>query len=148
MLSVSCTTHVDGPPDLVFAALANPETQLLYDGKTFAAIEQLSPGPVGKGTRFRAALRPVGTIEYECSDFDPATVLEHSAATALGLIRNRFTVGGSGDGARVVQTISLAPNVLGQLLSPIVKQLMEARVQSLNDRLKTFVRATSPYRVR
>jgi hypothetical protein len=149
MLSVSDTTYIDGPGDIAFAALENPDTQLLSDGKTAISIVALAPGPIRQGARFRAAFRRMGAVPCECTAFERDSLLEFSATTPFGVASYRFVIRGSGDGTRVAQTISLVPNLLGEVLWPIaIRRIAEDHVRSLNDRLKTYVQAVAPGRRR
>ena len=60
MPEVESTVGIPRPVQKVFAALANPNTQMTYDGEMFKAIEQLTPGPIGMGNALPRQVQGVG----------------------------------------------------------------------------------------
>jgi uncharacterized protein YndB with AHSA1/START domain len=145
MPSVTDTTYIDRPPQIVFAALEDPETQVRYDHDTLRSVEKLTPGPIGMGTRFRGDFKGMGKVEYEYAKFELGHLIEHAVKMPFGEARHRFLFEQSTDGTRLAQTITVAPNLLGQLLWPLmIKRMMENRVRSLNERVKVYVESVAP----
>ena len=69
MVEVNDTIEIDRPVNKVFGALADPNVQITYDGDMFRAVEQLTPGTIGKGTRFRGKFKGMGWVEYAYDEF-------------------------------------------------------------------------------
>ncbi len=72
MIRVELETRIERPPAEVFAYLADPRN--LHDWQGTAEVEQLTPGPIAAGTRFRELRRMLGRrIESvtEIVDYQP-----------------------------------------------------------------------------
>jgi uncharacterized protein YndB with AHSA1/START domain len=72
VIRVELETRIGRPPDEVFAYLADPAN--LHDWQGTAEVEQLTPGPIAAGTRFRELHRMLGRrIESvtEIVDYQP-----------------------------------------------------------------------------
>ena len=64
-MQVSYSADISHPGQQVFAASADPITQLKWDPGTLKSVEALTPGPPGKGSRYRGKFAGFGTVEYE-----------------------------------------------------------------------------------
>jgi hypothetical protein len=140
MARVSDAVLIDRPPDVVFAALANPAVQMTYDGEMLRSVEKLTPGPIGKGTRFRSEFKGMGNTEYDFAEFDEPDLLEvHVGKVPFGALHHRFEFMPQGTGTRLTQSITVTPNLLGRLLWPLViRRMMSARVQTLSGLVKQY----------
>ena len=140
MPSVSAATEIDRPPEIVFAALADPLVRLSYDRATLRSVEQLTPAPIGQGSRFRGDFRGLGMLEYEYTAFEPGRLIEQALQLRVGRVRQRFQFRPSGRGTRLIQTITLQPNILGRLLwSLLTRREMTRRARTLNALVKQYV---------
>ncbi len=140
MPSVSDSIRIDRPPTDVFAALADPRVQITYDGEMMKSVEQLSPGAIGKGTRFRGNFKGMGNVEYEYADFEQDRLIEHGVRTPFGSARHRFEFTPEGSGTRLTQSITVKPNLVGQILWPVLmKRMMSKRAQTLDRLVKAYV---------
>jgi uncharacterized protein YndB with AHSA1/START domain len=140
MPSVSDSVQIQRPVEKVFGALADPQVQMRYDGEMMRANEQISPGPIGKGTRFRGKFKGMGTLEYAYEEFEPNRLIQVFVKIPFGRMRHRFEFAAEGDGTRLSQSISMELNALGSILWPVMmKRMMQKRVRTLDGLVKRFV---------
>lgn len=144
MPTVSDSISISRPIARVFAALENPEVQVTYDGEMFRSVEKLTPGPIGKGTRFRGDFKGMGKVEYEYAGFEKDRLIEHAVKLPAGSARHRFEFTPEGTGTRLGQTIDVQLNLLGRILWPLMmKGMMGSRVRTLNGLVKQHVEANA-----
>jgi len=123
-VTVRATIH--HPPEVVFGTAASPEKELEWDPE-MKAVEKLTDGPLGKGSRYRGKFKGFGTIEYEFAEFDEPRRFVHQARVAMGTFQHRFTFEPVNGGTRLTQEGELWPNVLGRIASPMVKWMLGKR---------------------
>jgi len=144
MQSVSDTVSINAPVSSVFAALADPEVQIRYDGEMFKAVEKLSPGPIGPGTRFRGRFKGMGNVEYSYDEFVDSQLIQHAVKMPFGAASHRFEFRPDTDGTTLAQSISVRPNLLGKIMWPLVmKRMMTKRVRTLNRLVKGYAEAAT-----
>lgn len=140
MVEVNDTIEIDRPVNEVFGALADPNVQITYDGDMFRAVEQLTPGTIGKGTRFRGKFKGMGWVEYAYDEFEPNRLIQHGVRMPFGVVRHRFEFSSIGQRSRLVQRIAVQPNLLGRVLWPLmIRRMMQNRVRTLNGLVKRYV---------
>ncbi|HUP84454.1 MAG TPA: SRPBCC family protein [Acidimicrobiales bacterium] len=140
MPSVSDSIQIQRPVEEVFSALADPQVQMRYDAEMMRANEQLTAGPIAKGTRFRGKFKGMGSVEYTYEEFEPNRLIQHHVKMPFGRMHHRFELGADGDGTRLNQSIKIEPNALGSILWPIMmKRMMQKRVETLDGLVKRFV---------
>jgi hypothetical protein len=131
-------------PEEVFPIAADPEEQLKWDRDGLQSAEQLTPGPLRRGSRYRGTARGVGAFEYEFSEFDPPYRFAHVAPMAIGAVRHRFEFSRVPQGSRLVQSMEVDPGgVLGWLLQPLLRQMLKKRVATINAALERYVSRSS-----
>jgi hypothetical protein len=117
---------------------------MTYDGEMMRSVEQLTPGAIGKGSRFRGDFKRMGKVEYEYADFEQDRLIEHAVRMPFGSARHRFDFADAGSGTTLTQTITVRPNLLGRIAWPLmVKRMMSKRVQTLNGLVRDYVEAGS-----
>lgn len=125
-------------PDL-FDLVADPEHEIAWEtGVT--SVEKLTPGPVGRGARYRAHFRRFGTLEYTFVDFDQGHHFVREATLPFGHVRHRFQFHPVADGGtEVVQTIQIERrgiwNVLVPVLSFFGRRYMRALFEDMENAL-------------
>lgn len=70
---IESSVSIEAPPELVWAVIQDPARRLEWDAR-ITAVEQLTPGPVGKGTRTRVTYSFFGApsaIEIEMVSWQP-----------------------------------------------------------------------------
>ncbi|MGH9883946.1 MAG: SRPBCC family protein [bacterium] len=144
--TVTSSIVIDGPPGDVFAALADPAVQITYDRETYIATEQLTPGPIGKGTRFRGTFKGMGTVEYEYDEFEPGRLIQHHFVMSVGDTHHRFEFSPESGGTRLTQTIDTEPSLFGRVVWPLLlERKLRARMRTLNTLVRTYVEASPPH---
>jgi ligand-binding SRPBCC domain-containing protein len=139
MVWVEDAVEIDQPVTEVFAALADPNVQIAYDGD-MKAVQQLTPGEIGKGTRFKVKLKGMGWVESSYDEFDQDRLIQIGVRLPFGPLRHRFDLTPTGQGSRLTQRISVEPNLLGRVMWPLMmRRMMQKRVQTLNALVKKFV---------
>src|SRR5687767_7280843 len=89
MGGVEDAAEIDRPVSEVFAALADPNVQIAYDGG-MKAVQQLTPGEIGRGTRFKVKLRGMGWVESSYDEFDQDRLIQIGVRLPFGALRHRF----------------------------------------------------------
>jgi uncharacterized protein YndB with AHSA1/START domain len=77
VISVSHSIDIDAPPERVFAYLTDPAN--LPAWQDAEEVRQLTPGPVGAGTRFREVHKAMGVRRVEITEvviFEPGRRFE------------------------------------------------------------------------
>jgi hypothetical protein len=82
-MRVTVTATIHHPQEVVFRTAAYPEKEIEWDPE-MKAVEKLTDGPLGKGSRYRGKFKGFGTIEYEFAEFDEPRRFIHQARVAIG----------------------------------------------------------------
>ena len=136
---VTETAVIPRPAPEVFAAAADPMVQLKWDPATLKRVESLSGGPVQKGARYRGEFKGFGRVEYEYSEYDPPRTFQHLAKIKAGSMRHTFRFEEVPDGTRLTQEGRLEPNLLGRLMSPMLKAGLRKRFRTIAAELTDYL---------
>ena len=120
--------HVEGeilitrPVEEVFDFVADERNEPRYNPRMLRA-EKLTPGPIGVGTRFRAAMttmrRPAGmTIEF--TDYERPRLLRSTTHLSTMEIRGDLVFETAVNGTRMRWAWEIEPRGLLKLLDPVV----------------------------
>jgi hypothetical protein len=139
MPSVSVTAVVARPTADVFEAAADPQIQLRWDARTLRHVEQLTPGPLGRGSRFRGNFKGFGVVTYEFTEFEPGHRFQHVAKIPMGEMRHRFIFDQIPDGTRLIQEGDLRPNIVGRLLAPFIMRMLRQRFSTIAQELDAYL---------
>src|SRR4051794_30789755 len=90
MFKVSESVVIAQPAPQVFDAAANPERQLRWDPGTLKSVEQLTPGPLSQGSRYRGKFAGFGLVEYEYAEYQPDRKFSHKARVQAGDMLHLF----------------------------------------------------------
>ena len=138
-MEITVTATVAAPIERVFAAASDPAEQLRWDASTLRSVEQLTPGPLAAGTRYRGRFKGFGPVEYEYAEFDPPRRFAHLARMPMGRMTHRFTFTPVDGGTELTQTGSLDPNLLGRLLTPMVRVMLGRRFRLIARELSGYL---------
>ena len=134
---------IDRPVDVVFDYVADQSNEPRYNPQMVRA-EKITPGPVGKGTRFRSAVASRGrTAEMliECTGYDRPTLLASTTTMAQADISYTLTFEPAGAGTRMRWAGQVRPKGAFRLLGPLITWLgirQERRIwASLKKHLET-----------
>jgi len=139
MATVTHTSVITRPPDEVFAAAADPFTQLKWDPGTLKRVEKLGEDGLARGARYRGEFKGFGTVEYEFTEYDPPRVFEHTAKVKAGIMRHTLRFEAVPEGTRLVQEGHLTPNLLGRLMGPMLKRGLKTRFATIGDELQAYL---------
>jgi uncharacterized protein YndB with AHSA1/START domain len=123
--------HIEGeivikrPPEVVFDFVADERNEPRFNPQMLRA-EQVSPGPIGLGTRFRAEVTSrSGPVEMVIAftAFERPRRLASSTRMAAMDIRGTLTFEPVPEGTRMGWHWELAPRGLVKLLTPLVARL-------------------------
>ena len=139
MFRVSESAIIERPPAEVFGVAADPHEQLKWDHGTLRSVEKLTPGPLGRGARYRGDFRGFGTVEYEYDVFEPGQRFTHRAAMKIGDVRHTFEFEEVPEGTRLTQSIVAEPKGMGKLMAPIMKVMMRRRLRAINSEVRRYL---------
>jgi uncharacterized protein YndB with AHSA1/START domain len=140
-VAVTTTDIIPAAPERTFQVAADPETQLRWDAGTLQSVEKLTPGPLGKGSRYRGRFKGMGTVEYEFAEYDAPRRFAHRTRVPFGVMNHRLTFEPAAEGTRLTQEGWLEPNLIGRVIAPIANRLLSRRLplvaRELQDYLET-----------
>jgi carbon monoxide dehydrogenase subunit G len=136
MVSVNVSKYIEAPPAEVWEVF----TDLEHAAENIRAIEKLellTPGPVGKGTRFRETrimFKKEATEEMEITGWEPGKSYTVSAGSHGAQYTTVFRFVPEGRGTRVECEFGAVPvSFFAKLMSPLGK-LMAGTMRKLMDR--------------
>ena len=135
MIEVSDSVVIAREPADVFDVAADPERQLEWDAQTLS-VEKLTPGPLGRGARYRVKVKALGVVEYEFPEFDRPARFAHRGPVKVGEMYHTFEFEPVPDGTRLTQAIRAEPRGIGRLLRPVLAPMLRKLVRTLNAELK------------
>jgi uncharacterized protein YndB with AHSA1/START domain len=139
MVQVEVATVLEHPVEAVFDAAADPEKQLVWDAKTLKSAEKLTPGPLGRGSRYRGNIKGMGVVEYEYSEFDRPHRFVHRASVKFGRSQHIFTFEPVPEGTRLTQQGRMQPKGAWRLMSPLMKLKLASRLKQVGDELSAYL---------
>ena len=134
---------IDRPVDVVFDYVADQTNEPQYNPQMVRA-EKITPGPVGKGTRFRSAVASRGhTAEMliECTGYDRPRLLQSTTAMAQADISYTLTFEPAGAGTRMRWSGQVRPKGAFRLLGPVITWLGIRQEQRIWASLKKHLEA-------
>jgi carbon monoxide dehydrogenase subunit G len=116
---------IDRPPEEVFDFVADEENEPRYNPQMRRA-EQISEGPIGVGTRFRAETVSMGRavpMVIEFTGFDRPTRIEETAHMSSMDLHGRLTFEPVPPGTRMRWSWQLQPRGVLRLMGPLVASM-------------------------
>ena len=143
MIRVTDTVEIDRPPDEVFAYVTDPAK--LPTWQDAEEVAQLTPGPVGVGTRFREVHRVLGVRREQITEvvaFEPGRRFEVRVVRGPP-VDGRWdfaTTGGAGGTWLTFVPTARLPGPLGPL-APVVELVTALVMSRFHRRLKRALEA-------
>ena len=103
MVRVRVEQELPHPVESVFDAASDPQKQLQWDAGMLRSVQPITPGPLGKGSRYRGNFKQMGVVEYEYAQFDRPRRFEHRAQTKMGPSWHVFTFEPAAHGTKMTQ---------------------------------------------
>jgi uncharacterized protein YndB with AHSA1/START domain len=140
MKEIVVSRHVDANPQRVFALftdLANAAQHV----KGIDKLELLTPGPVGKGTRFRETRTLFGrqhSEEMEVVEFEPGRSFTVGNESGGARSRKKYSISPEARGSFVrfhfsIEPLTFTAKLLGALAVPLRKKMTRLLEQDLLD---------------
>ena len=129
--------------DVVFDYVADQSNEPQYNPQMVRA-EEITPGPVGKGTRFRLAVASRGrTAEMliECTSYDRPRLLATTTTMAQADISYTLTFEPAGADTRMRWSGQVRPKSAFRLLGPVITWLGIRQEQRIWTSLKKHLEA-------
>jgi hypothetical protein len=142
-------TRIDGeivihrPVDVVFDYIADQSNEPQYNPRMVRA-EKITPGPVGKGTRFRSAVASMGrTTEMliEVTGYDRSTRLASDTTMQQADISYTLTFEPAASGTRMRWSGQVRPKGAFKLLGPLIAWMGRNQEQRIWASLKQHLEA-------
>lgn len=139
MTVLPLTQEIDRPVEDVFGVVIHAGDYAAWN-PTITESRQLTPDPIGEGTRFEWKLRGFGNVEQELQEFDPnrrVRIVPHHRSLAGG---HRFTFTDLGGRTRIDHELEMAPKGIFKVASPFMttvgKKNLQATANALDARLR------------
>jgi hypothetical protein len=143
MFKVSESAIIERPPAEVFDIAADPYKQLEWDTGTLKRVEKLSPGPLGRGARYRGSFKGFGEVEYEFPEYEPGRRFAHHAVMKMGDMQHIFEFEAVPEGTRLTQSILVEPKGMGKLMAPFMRVMLRKRLREIAIELGHYLRVPS-----
>jgi hypothetical protein len=134
------------PVDVVFDYVADQSNEPQYNPQMVRA-EKITPGPVGKGTRFRSAVTSMGrTAEMliECTGYDRSKLFATTTTMAQADISYTLRFEPAPAGTRMRWSGQVQPKGAFRLLGPVITRLGIRQEERIWTSLKKHLEAAPP----
>jgi hypothetical protein len=145
MARIEGETVITRPVDVVFDYVADPSNEPQYNRQMVRA-EKMTPGPVGKGTRFRSAVTSRGrTAEMliECTGYDRPKLFATTTTMAQADISYTLRFEPTPVGTRMRWSGDVQARGAIRLLDPVIAWLGRRQEQRIWAAMKRHLEATS-----
>ena len=140
MLEMKCSRDTSASPSKVFE-VATDLRNAVGRVRAITKMEVLTPGPVGKGTRFRETRTMFGreaTEEMEITAFDPPRAFTMECANHGCHYTSHFRITPKAPGAEMeisfqVRPLNFGAKVMGFLMRPLTKKMVASCSKDLED---------------
>jgi len=145
LVNFSLEIDIDRSPDEVFAFVTNPDN--LGKWQNAVEVEQLTPGPVGQGTRFREVHQVMGRRNEQVTEF---TAFEPGKRLDVAIVEGPVPVNGRWDFESTANGTHLTLTATGRLpfplvlLQPIAVGAMRRSFRGHHERLKQALESQPP----
>ena len=139
MAVLRLTQEIDRPVEDVFGVVIHGGDFATWN-PTITASRQLTPDPIGEGTRFEWKLRGFGNVEQELQEFEPnrrARIVPHHRSIAGG---PRFTFTDLGGRTRIDHELEMVPKGIFKIMSPFMTSTGRKNLQATADALDARLR--------
>ena len=139
MAILRLTQEIDRPVEDVFGVVIHAGDFAAWN-PTITESRQLTPDPIGEGTRFEWKLRGFGNVGQELQEFERnrrVRIVPHHRSLAGG---HRFTFTDLGGRTRIDHELEMVPKGIFKIMSPFMttagKKNLRATADALDARLR------------
>jgi uncharacterized membrane protein len=132
---------IDRPVDVVFDFVADERNEPRFNPR-MTRVEQISAGPIGLGTRFRAATTSMGRsaeMVIEFTAFERPRRLSSATHMSAMEMSGTLTFDPVPAGTRMRWRWELAPRGIFKLLTPLIKRMGRRQEQTIWASLKRYL---------
>ena len=132
------TQEIGRPVEDVFGTVINAGKFADWN-PTISASRQLTPDPIGEGTRFEWKLRGFGNVEQELQEFERnrrVRIVPHHRSVSGG---HRFTFTDLGGRTRVDHELEMVPKGLFKVFSPLMSSMGKKNLAATASALNAFL---------
>jgi uncharacterized protein YndB with AHSA1/START domain len=133
------TQEIDRPVEDVFGVVIHAGDFAAWN-PTITESRQLTPDPIGEGTRFEWKLRGFGNVEQELQEFEPnrrVRIVPHHRSLAGG---HRFTFTDLGGRTRIDHDLEMIPKGIFKIMSPFMTRVGNKNLRATADALDARLR--------
>jgi uncharacterized protein YndB with AHSA1/START domain len=133
------TQEIDRPVEDVFGVVIHAGDFAAWN-PTITVSHQLTPDPIGEGTRFEWKLRGFGNDEQELQEFEPnrrVRIVPHHRSLAGG---HRFTLTDLGGRTRIDHDLEMVPKGIFKIMSPFMTRVGNKNLRATADALDARLR--------
>jgi uncharacterized protein YndB with AHSA1/START domain len=143
MVDIEGEILIDRPVEEVFDIVADERNEPNYNPRLLW-VEKLSSGPIGRGTRFRAATKAIGrsaemTIEF--TEYERPRHLASSTHMPTMEIQGALTFDPVPEGTRMRWSWELQPRGILRLLTLLIARMGERQEETIWAGLKQYMEA-------
>jgi uncharacterized protein YndB with AHSA1/START domain len=133
------TQEIERPVEDVFGVVIHAGDFAAWN-PTITESRQLTPDPIGEGTRFEWKLRGFGNVEQELQEFEPnrrVRIVPHHRSLAGG---HRFTFTDLGGRTRIDHELEMVPKGIFKIMSPFMTTAGNKNLRATADALDARLR--------
>jgi hypothetical protein len=143
MVHIEGEIFINRSVEEVFDVVADERNEPRYNPRLLC-VEQISSGPIGRGTQFRAATKTMGrpvqmTIEF--TDYERPRHLASLTHLPTMEIRGALTFDPVPEGTRMGWSWELQPRGVLRLLTPLIGRMGKRQEEAIWAGLKQFLEA-------
>ncbi|MCB0776616.1 MAG: SRPBCC family protein, partial [Chitinophagaceae bacterium] len=131
--------NINAPVNKVFEVTADGRQQLIWDKGSFSALEELTPPPTQKGSKFKCRVKGMGKMMYEFAEYQPPGIFVHKSVTGMCYGTHYFQFTETAEGTLFSQTMELRMRGFFILLSPFVSFGLQRSLNRMNKELKAYI---------
>jgi len=146
MVKIQGATVIARPIDVVFDFVADERNEPKYNPRMVHA-EKVTPGPVGKGTRWVATIQSMGRpldMAMEVTDYKRPTSLGSTTSMSTAEIRGTLTFQPDPAGTWMQWSWELKPKGMFKLLTPVIGRMGKRQEQEIWGGLKRYLESSQP----
>jgi carbon monoxide dehydrogenase subunit G len=143
MMNIEGEIVIGRPIDVVFDFVADERNEPTFNPRLLRA-EQITEGPIGKGTRFKAATRSMGrTVDMviEFTAYERPTRLVSTTSMSSADIRGTLTFEPDPAGTRMSWSWDVKPRGAVKLLAPLIARTGKHQEEAIWTNLKQHLEA-------
>ncbi len=134
---------IDRPVDTLFDYVADARHQREWN-RAVRTMEQVSPGPVGRGTGFVGDIKRVGRMSFEIVEYQRPRLIVHRAHPGMAEVGHAWTFTPQGRGTRLDQYAVMRPKGWGWLILPLLPLIVRRNTCDCAVSLRQAVEARLP----